>query len=133
MKKVEIALYTKLTGSASLEALVDDRIYLNVAPPEAEYPFVVFQQMTGASKYTFNTEKWRDLVYQVKAVDQSRSKQAAQAIDEVLNTLLNLQPLTLSAGETLVVMRQTNVDYIEEVSNEIFVHIGADYLISAEV
>lgn len=44
---IETALYARLSGFAGLTAVVGARIYPNIAPPDADAPFVTYQRVSG--------------------------------------------------------------------------------------
>lgn len=51
---IDTAVYSLLTGNANISALVDDRIYPEIAPQDNVTPFVCFSSDGGNTDYTYD-------------------------------------------------------------------------------
>ena len=56
MASIDSALYTRLSGFAGLAALVSTRIYPPLAPQNATYPLVTYQQISAIRPYAMGTQ-----------------------------------------------------------------------------
>ncbi len=107
------AIYGKTIGSA-LSIDVGGRIYLDLAPDDTKFPYIVFSIVSGVPDRTF-TEHYTDSLIQFSLFSASLSAIEITAIYNDLKALFDEQPLTIS-GSTLVWMREehltTMVDHI---------------------
>jgi len=52
--RLEEAIYARLAGTAPLSALVGDRIFPLLAPPETASPYATYQRIDGASDHVLD-------------------------------------------------------------------------------
>jgi hypothetical protein len=132
---VRRALYGKLAGDTTLNNLLgtpatgySKAIYHDQAPDGADHPLVVFAKQSGVptealgDPSTFESDVWL-----VKAVDQNRSADTAEAVAARLNVLLNDAALSISGGTLLYLRRQSDVEYPEITDGVSYKHCGALY------
>lgn len=126
---VRDALYTALAADATLGALLgdDDGIYHRQAPSEAAFPYVIFQKQAGSRTWSFAGEPLKPEVWLVKAVTRGESADAAEAIDDRVEELLNDAALTVADHAHLYLRRESDVDYGERDGAEQYQHVGATY------
>jgi hypothetical protein len=59
------AIYEQLVGDAAVAELVDDRIYIGIAPPTVLYPLVQFSQVAGSRLPILTGDRMRMPLIQV--------------------------------------------------------------------
>lgn len=83
-------IYSTLTGSAALMALVGPRVYRDEAPEGVSFPFVVIQQIDVVPVQNAFKDKLMDGErWQVKAIDKANSYASVNAIAALVETLLH--------------------------------------------
>ena len=129
MKVVDVGLYNKLAGDATLVALLTDgtAIYQGQAPPGTDRPYVMFD-WAGGGHENINPSELTNFVYAVKGV--SDVLETAADIDARVKTVLHNQSITVAGYTNFWLARETEVRLIEAApdGNPIF-HYGANYRI----
>ena len=122
MNEVDTAVYTKLTGDATLLALLHDSgsIYSWQAPDAAALDFVIFNDMSDTETNDTRHEI-HNMVYQVRGFS-SVSMKAAKAIDARIRTLLHEGTLTISGHTVLRMERIGSVRFVENQQSTTKVH-----------
>lgn len=83
-------IYSVLTGSTSLAALVSTRIYRDEAPENTAFPYVVMQQIDAVPVQNAFKDKLMDGErWQVKAVNKANSYTTVNSIAAIVETLLH--------------------------------------------
>lgn len=138
MKAIDTGLYAALTAdvgtamgtvTGSLNNLGATAVYRGVAPQTATLPYIVFNEQSGMSEWTFNARTHRTTLYQVKAVGQGHSASNVSAMSDRLDTLLNDKPLTLSGWTCQRIRRESDIEYTEESEGVLYQHVGGLYRI----
>lgn len=132
---VRRGLYGKLAGDTTLNALLgapaagySKSIYHNQAPPNANYPFVIFQKSSGVPTETFADPSALETdVWLVKAIDRNTSADTAEAVASRVAVLLNDATLSISGSTLLYLRRESDVEYPEVSDGVLFQHVGALY------
>ncbi|MGE4164206.1 MAG: DUF3168 domain-containing protein [Vicinamibacterales bacterium] len=130
MMAVDNALYALLTEDAQLRALAPGGVYRGTADQDAPTPYVSYQQQAGDRRYTFGSG-WRELTYQIKAVDQNDDSEPAQRVQQRLEVLLQHAVLTLDGYGTLIVSQVSDIEY-EEPGERPWQHVGGLWEIKAQ-
>lgn len=127
-------LYGKLIGDAALTALVSNRVYADVAPTGAAFPYVVFS-ITGVSDLqAMGPDRAAVTVTMVvRAVTQGSSTVALEPVASRVDELLQVKtPTTVSLGgrtyNLLSCARQTALAYPETVEGKPYRHLGGLYV-----
>lgn len=129
MKALVTALRSKLTGDATLMALVTG-VYRNVAPDDATYPCVVLQKLDGSDDYTLGRRVSTAYTYQARVDVEGGDLDAADDALARIDALLTDQTLTVSGSTVWVVRRIGDIsDYAESQEGRIYQHVGATYSI----
>lgn len=115
------AIYSKLTGSASLTALVSTRVYYGLAPEGTALPYVIFtivnEMMTNDSP-RHNLEA----LYQIEGV--ATSKASAIQIADVIHDVLHEGDLSVTGwsvywvaaeGRTMIIETENAVQYFRDI------------------
>lgn len=114
---LEAALYTKLTGQASLiTALGGTYIYNKIAPQPAPAKYVIFQWQGGGDENE-TPHRTRNLVYAVMGVAATQA--AAAAIDAEIDAALHLATLTISGWTNFWTARETDLNLVETDAGEV--------------
>lgn len=131
---VKAGLYSKLTGDATLTALLasSTSVFDKVAPQGSALPYVIFQKLDGQARYTMGGHAYTDNTFLVKAVTDSPSALTAGSICERIDALLTDGTITLSSGSVMVSRRQVDIDYAETTDGRTYQHVGATYLIGVQ-
>lgn len=83
-------IYSVLTGSTSLAALVSTRIYRDEAPENTAFPYVVMQQIDAVPVQNAFRDRLMDGErWQVKAVNKANSYTTVNSIAAIVETLLH--------------------------------------------
>ena len=135
MKALETALYTKLTGDATLMGYLAGGVHNKVAKPETPYPYLVFQKVTGTPEYTFTERIRRSYLYQFRVIaagapDTGYSSSDIEDALARVDTLLTDAALTVT-GETLWYCRREGgmPDMTGLDNGQVLYQVGATYRI----
>lgn len=118
-------IYNALKNHAPLTALVHDRIYYEVAPQSAKFPFVIFHKQSGVPKWAFSGRPLEWELWVAKAVTTGDSNAATEDIADAIE-----DALTDAVG--LWCRRQSDIAYSEEETGEVYRHLGGLYRVAHE-
>ena len=132
MQAIDAALYTLLTGDATLMALVEG-VYNTVTPADADedvvvaYPLVIFQQVSGVDNYTLAARVRTAYLYQFRVIgtglDLKTLSDAAERIEALLMD-------TAVTGTTLYCRREGELPNMAEMdAGVMYQQVGATYRI----
>lgn len=100
-------LWQRLTGDVTLASLVGDRIYPDVAPTEARYPFVIVSQATGHDRLTADGARVLfEGVWNVRVVGQGQGFGGLIPIADAIDAALHRQSGVLAEGEVYECVRE---------------------------
>lgn len=127
------ALYGGMSGDTTLTNLLGvaaagytRAIYQDPAPQDAHFPLVLFSKSSGVPTETFgDPTAFENDVWLVKAVDRNTTADTAEAIAYRIRTLLNDAALSISGGTLLYLRRESDVDYAELASGDVYRHCGS--------
>ena len=126
-------LYSVMSGDATLHALVADRIYADVAPENATFPYVIFNQQSAVDLDTPGFHHvWVNALYQIVAVTQGSSKSALQPIAERIHTLIQAMRAVTSTTEIVACYRESPFSLSETTDGVRYVRLGGIYRIFAQ-
>lgn len=128
MRVVSNAIKAKLEADAPLVAGAPGGIHIRRVPQLDRLPAVVLAKQSGRQSYTLSARAYRELVYLVKGIAETR--EGAEAADERADAVLTDGTLTLQ-GQTLMRMRRTgDVEYSETAKEgRVYWHIGGLYAV----
>lgn len=129
------AIYGKLAGDSTLTSMLhaaptgfSQSIYMNSAPSEAGFPYIIIQQLTGTPTYSMEDGKsaMEDELWQVKGVVRSTENAVLDGIVSRSETLLADATLSLSGG-ALVYCRRENAfgSFDEQLEGTTYKHGGS--------
>jgi hypothetical protein len=123
---LELGLYTKLTGQASLiTALGGTLVYNALAPQNPGVKYAVFQWQGGGDMNESPT-RMRNVLYTVRGI--ATTKAAALSIDSAIDDALHNQTLTVSGWTNIQCQRETDINFIEQDAGGVNrYHAGAIY------
>ena len=128
------AIYGAMAGDTTLDGLLASpptgyahSVYYQVAPDEADYPFVIFNRQAGTPSYALGGKTHEAEVWLIKAVDRSDTADAADAIAARLNALLTDASLSISGATQLYLRRESDIDYAEVVDGVTYRHAGSNF------
>lgn len=129
MNPVRAALWARLTGDATLTALLATpaAVYHRRAPQDAAHPFVVIDKQDGRPEWQFGADRVEWDLWLVKAVDLSGSASRAEEIAARIDMVLNDAPLVIKDRRLLYLRRDEDVDYPEEDGADLYQHVGGVY------
>jgi len=111
---VNTALYGRLAGDATLVALLSAgtlSIFADSAPDNAVLPFVVFSHQSGIEPSLTAHRDPDELLY-VRAF--AGRPDLAGSIDDRIDVLLHLKPLTVSGFTNIWLARETDISLTEK-------------------
>lgn len=106
-------------------------VFYQLAPqnPEAELPYVIFENPTGNESWTFDGEPMEEGMVLVKGVGSAKQ---AESIDRRCKELLNSEELSIDGYDVLFVRSASIVNYLEPSDGERFQHTGHNYNLIVE-
>jgi hypothetical protein len=143
---VRRAIYSKLAGDTTLNVGLPSHsppippllgtpasgyakaIYHDPAPADASYPFIVISKSSGIPPDLFGpggTDVWL-----IKGVAHDTTADTVEAIQDRIRVLLDNQSeafSTISGAKTILLLRQSDVEYSEVLDGEVYRHAGALY------
>jgi hypothetical protein len=133
-------LYGKLAGDSTLTALLgtppagwSQNIYLDQAPDDAPFPYLIFSRQSSVPTYAnATTPAFEEDVWLVKAVDRNTTADQAEAIQARVDALLTDGTLSVSGAEVTWLRRQSDVVYPETVDGVRYLHAGSLYRLVLE-
>lgn len=128
---VRRGIFQKLSAAPSVTSKLSspDAIFEKRASSDAEYPFVIFQKMTGTRTRAFGRNAFRRETWLVKAVDRNTTSDRVESIAEAIDAILDLGTITVS-GQTLCDFHHvSDVDYLEPAGDQQYRHSGAIYAV----
>lgn len=114
MNNLLTAIYSKFTGS-TLSTAVGGRIYLDEAPENTAYPYVVYQIISSVPEDHFN-EYLDNTLIQFSLFSDSRSASEVSTLYGYLKTLFDDATLTITSTTHLWTVRQNLMTMIEDVT-----------------
>jgi hypothetical protein len=123
--RVDRWLYELLSGDQELQSLVGDRVYGYLAPPGAQFPFVVFTHQGGHDVLGVGPARvMAHLLYQVKAVGKGNSFAPLQPIADRVDALLQGASGSVVDGYVLICVREHPFAFVEVDNGVEYRHIG---------
>ncbi len=101
---VNTALYSILSGTSALTALVSTKIYLIQAPGGTAYPYVIFGFQGGGEEQQSTRLDDMEVVYRVVGLATSNAQ--AGAIDAAIRGALHTKTLTVTGWTTTAEVRR---------------------------
>lgn len=127
-------LYTKLTADATMVGLVGTRVYAEMAPPTAAYPFVVTSHLSSVDVPTHNQYRiMTSGIWLVRGIVEDFSFNATlKAVAERIDFLLHRSAGGTADGGAAAIFtshREQPFRMAEEVEGKSFRHLGGQYRI----
>ena len=126
-KALETAIYTTLSGDATLSGKVAG-VYNTLAPEDAAYPLVVFQQVAVTPHNALGARNYWQYLYQFRVIDEGLSK--AMILDALarIDALLERQPLTVTGATVLAILRDSDLPDMATVEGgTVYQQVGAQW------
>lgn len=122
-----------LSAASAVTDLVGTRIYADVAPPNIEYPFVVYQlqspdDVRGVSSARILTST----LYVVKAVSIGTNFNALQPVVEAIDGVLHQASGPVTGGQVLACVRERPFRLVEVNEGNTYRHLGGEYRIQVQ-
>jgi hypothetical protein len=126
---IETALHTTLSSDTSLMALVSG-IYRNLAPPDATYPFVLYQLIVSGDKYTLTQRVSSEYSFQIKVVAEGYSAVSAKTALDRVDVLLTDKSLSVTGKTHWKTRRTSEFEYAEMGEfGVVYQHVGGNWQI----
>jgi hypothetical protein len=127
MRELDTALYAQLSTTATtLYGIVSTRVFNGRAPQPTSKPYVVYNYQ-GGGLLNDTPLDFDEVLYQVKGLAPAVG--AANDIDAAIWERLHNQQLSVSGWTCVSCMRETEVQFEEEVNQATVFHRGALYRI----
>lgn len=134
LTRVDQWLYETLSGDAALGSAVGTRVYADVAPQGAAFPYLVFSYQGGSDKRGVGTARYFvEALYLVKAVRQGESYQPLQTVMDRVDALLQgSSGGTATGGTVYASVREQSVRFPEVTEGRQYRHLGGVYRITVQ-
>lgn len=117
-------LYTRLSGDATLQALVGQRVYRHIAPAGAALPCVVLSYQASSDLTMVSTNRvWAAVIVSVKVVGKGGSYGTLRAAYDRIDELLH----GASGGAVIACVREFQFDYAEMDNGVVYENVGGQY------
>lgn len=132
-------IHGKLVADSALNTAVAGRIYADLAPPEATWPFVVFQHQGSADVVAAAglNRIMVSSVWVVKAVTRAESWEALRTLADRIDIALQEAAGTAEDGTVLSCAREAPISFVEADNNETpgvqWRHLGAQFRLEIQV
>src|SRR5947209_4187034 len=129
-------LFGTMTGDPTLTGLLPGGATSGVnnvkAAQGTPYPLVVYQFMSGIDYAAVGAFRiWTNMIWLIKAVAESADAATLDAIVARIDTLLHRASGTPASGTVWACVRETTIDYPEDVSGRSYRHLGGTYRVYA--
>jgi hypothetical protein len=134
-KAVRQAIYQKLNVASVTSLLTNGSAGIvneEAGPGQATFPLCVFWKVSGVTVNRFGGEAYRDQLWGVKGIVQSNSASTAEDIDKAVYDLLNFGTLTITGGNAMSVIRESDVSYSESHDDKVYKHRGGVYRLKVQ-
>lgn len=121
------SIYQKLTTTSTVSSKLatPTSVFHGQAPPDAAYPFIVFNKQGKSRDRAFaKTTAFENEVWLVKAVDRNSTSNRAESISEAVEAALTNAALTVSGATVEDIYPTGDVDYLEVDGDQTFRHHG---------
>jgi hypothetical protein len=132
---IEQWLYATLSGDGAITAAIGNRIYADVAPLDAAYPFIVYNMKSASDVAGVGALRiLTQADYTVKVITQGSSYAPIKDLALRIDTLLHRQSGTTTDGAVISATRQEPVRYTEtdNQSGVQYKHLGGIYRLQAQ-
>jgi len=134
LKNLLAAIFGKTSGSA-LSSDVGGRIYLDEAPAGCEFPYVVFQVVTGSPDNVF-AKKGKNTLIQFSLYSTSKSATEITTMYADLMSLFDECSLTITSNNLVLFAFQNLVTMVDEITTpegtETLKHWAVDFKIMTQ-
>lgn len=125
------SIYGKLAGDTILNALLgtpatgfNKSIYYQQAAQGADFPYVIFNEMSETPRYAIGAKAYDNDVWQVKAVDRNTDADPIDTIKSRLDALLTDGTISISGAVQLYLRAESGVVYSETEDGVQYLHAG---------
>lgn len=123
----------QLSGSSAVTNVVSNRIYSDVAPPNIDYPFIVYYVISPDDVRGVSSQRiMSSTIYLVKATALSSDYAALQPLVEAIDAALDGQSGAVTGGNVLMCSRQRPHRQAETLDGNTYRHLGGEYLIQVQ-
>jgi hypothetical protein len=128
MNALNSAMYLKLSGGTALCSLVggtvSPRIYYMQAPKNAPLPYVVYSLQSGMEGND-TAHRVKDDLYHVRGY--ATNALVAGSIDSECDSLLHMQPITVTGWQTIWLAREEDTELVENEPNTTAVYMAGGF------
>jgi hypothetical protein len=128
-------LYSTLLATPEVAALVSTRIYSEIAPPKATFPYLIFTMVTTSDIQSFNaTVIGATAMYDIRFVAEAKTFMPANDAYEALHDQLHRKTLSVPNGNIISCVRTATIRFAEaeESSGAQYRHLGGTYRIQVQ-
>ena len=131
--RIRAWIYTTLTGDATLAGLIGARAYHGVAPAGAQYPFVVFQMLSGGNDLIAlgAIRIWAAPLFLIKAVCKGSSSGPVEPVANRIDQLLHAKSGTVANGAIWECVRERPFDLPTNEDGTVYQQLGGEWRIKA--
>ncbi len=130
MKALEDALYSKLSGDATLLTYVTGGVF-NTVVEDPTYPYLVFQKVSGNPTYTLIQNISEPYLYQIRCIAKGYDKNGIMNALARVKALLNRQTLTVTGYTHWVTQWESDMPDMADMDadEQPLLQVGATYRI----
>jgi len=127
-------IFTTLTGDVTMQGLIGARCYHGVAPAAAQYPFVVFQMLSGGNDLmTVGTARiWSAPLFIVKAVCKGSSTGPIEPVANRIDQLLHAGSGAVTNGVIVECVRERPFDLPTNENGVAYQQLGGEYRVRVQ-
>ncbi len=126
-------LYTVLSTDSQLAAVVGTRIYAYIAPENATFPYVVYQNQAGRDVRGVGPLRiMANLLYVVKVVGQTNTFGALETAANRIDAVLQAASGTPTRGTVIACVREQPFALVESLDTGQYRHLGGIYRLWAK-
>lgn len=127
-------IFTTLRDDATVAGLVGARIYHAVAPADAQYPFVVFQLLSGGTdlRGVGMTRIWAAPLYLIKAICKGTSSGSIEPVVNAIDIALHGASGTVTNGVIVECFRERPFELPSDENGVMFMALGGEYRIRVQ-
>jgi Protein of unknown function (DUF3168) len=130
---IDIWLQATLDADVTLTGLLNGGVHDHLAPPTAEYPFIVYQNQTTVDVGGTGAGVWMvDTLYLVKSIARVDDFEALRPLNARIHALLEGVTTAVSGGFITGCRRVSQFRMVESIEGKQVRHLGGLYRVFAQ-
>jgi hypothetical protein len=127
------AVKSVCTTTPAITGIVGDRSYLDLAPPDAQYPFIVYQLQSATDLYGVGAQRiWSDNEVLIRGVARVDTYEPLAPLAQQIDAAFDAMTVSTTGGQVLIARRIRQYASVEEYEDGPIRHLGGLYRIFAQ-